>query len=347
MKIYKFILYNRNKILNSISDINKKPLESILRIIPVLMMTISTFIMLVEVILFIIGEIFLKQSNNMRIELFTSGIINKIILILLIIEIIGISILLYKNKYKGKLYKIKVLIYLFGGILGYITNILFIGKSIIIKISYEMQCKIIDTVLNKININILLNIIRVNIFIGIISLILLIAMIIKSQYKFILKDIILAIIISLVLNPIILILVKNIFSIISFIFKLLIVGIVLYLINKISDCSNDENMEYNNIETSINNKNKINNNNSKNYKEDKKEYEARKVIKDFKGPFFRDKGGLGILQGQEDYIYCYNIYKEKMALCPVSDFESGDVIIKDARNGLRVTEVAGCNRPWR
>lgn len=36
-----------------------------------------------------------------------------------------------------------------------------------------------------------------------------------------------------------------------------------------------------------------------------------------------------------------------MALCPVSDFESGDVIIKDARNGLRVTEVAGCNRPWR
>ena len=65
MKIYKFILYNRNKILNSISDINKKPLESILRIIPVLMMTISTFIMLVEVILFIVGKIFLKLQFSL------------------------------------------------------------------------------------------------------------------------------------------------------------------------------------------------------------------------------------------------------------------------------------------
>lgn len=71
----------------------------------------------------------------------------------------------------------------------------------------------------------------------------------------------------------------------------------------------------------------------------------QKVIKDWTGPFWKDKGGYGAMTPQSDCIYVKNSWGEKTYVCTVFDFEKGNVAIIDHKSKNRVMNIAGCKTP--
>lgn len=71
----------------------------------------------------------------------------------------------------------------------------------------------------------------------------------------------------------------------------------------------------------------------------------QKEIKDWSGPFWRDKGGYGFFVPQADCIYVKNAWGEKTYVCTVYDFEKGNVAIIDYKTKCRVMNIAGCKTP--
>lgn len=71
------------------------------------------------------------------------------------------------------------------------------------------------------------------------------------------------------------------------------------------------------------------------------------IVKKFESNtvFWRDKGGNGVLTPTADCIYFKNWVYEKQYVCTVSDFEKGRVAL--VNKGVRVMSIAGCKTPER
>ena len=66
---------------------------------------------------------------------------------------------------------------------------------------------------------------------------------------------------------------------------------------------------------------------------------------DLNTTFWRDTGGYGVMVPQADCIYFKNAWEEKTYSCTVSDFEKGKVVIMNKNK--RVMSVVGCKTPER
>lgn len=360
MKIKEFICDNKENTIYSIRNIKEQPLESLGKILPIGMVCTSVIGFIVAIIMFVANSGFANQISAISGDFFagilegftsgtanilTSGTVSGIIFILLVVELVVMIISYMKTETKAK--KITACICLgVGTVLFTIAGLILAVGFGVINLSVKIEEKIINmlSMFNGVQTSTIVSGLKITALIGVAALIVFIILMFMSEHRWMIKHSVIALIITQILLPLVLLFVENIIPMSVGIIAIVIIGRALFIGGKIflrggggesSGSYSSAGCGYSETSRSV-----------------KSEAPAKKTpyqneIEDWSGPFWRDKGGLGILQAQEDHIYCYNVWKEATPVCGVSAFEKGEVAIIDCKTKTRVMNVAGCKRPAR
>lgn len=354
MTIKEFITENKDDTLSSIKNIKERPLESLAQLFPVSMVCTSAVGFIVAIVMFIVEGGF---SNQIRAAIkgdffggisegftsgttliLTSGVVSKIISVFLLAEIIVLVILYFKTESKVKKIVAGICLGIGGVLFGFAGFFLAVGFGVISSEKAEIILLNMLSNLDSMQIDVIVNGLKIIALIGVVLLIVFTVLMFTSQNRWIIKNTVIAILISYIILPLVLLLIENLIPMfIGLIAIVIIVGILLFtaklFLEGEGESSSGYNYEYSNY--------------SKSSKPVKSTEPYQKEIKDWSGPFWRDEGGLGFFLSQEDHIYCYNIWKEKHAICTVTAFETGKVAIIDSKTKRRIMNIAGCKTPKR
>lgn len=351
MKILNFILENIEETKNSLKNFKSQTLSSLAQLIPIGMVLVSIVGFIIGIIKFVLSGGFSNQISLLNGDLFggfskgftygtvgilISGIVPKIISVFILLELVVLLVLYYKTENKIK--KIIVSICL-GLIVIFFNGILLILGMI--NISKPAQVKIMEMliVFEGIKLSGGSNGLVLMGIIFIIAFIVFLVLIFISEYKWVIKKSMLALLLSYIVFPLALLLVENIIPIIiGIIVFLMIIGvaIIIFKSNGVSGIRDYSNSGENSSKS--------------HYKENKPKKEHQKVERfDLDNTlFWKDKGsGLGIFTPSPlvDCIYVKNHFGQKDYVCTVYDFEKGNVAI--INKGVRIINIAGCKMPER
>lgn len=359
MKIKEFFRKNVEATTASIKFFNEHTLNSLGQIIPVGMVVASIVGFIVAIIKFIIAGGFSNQITSLKGDFFrgisegstygtvsvlTSGIVSTIISILLFAELLVLIISYYKTENKAK--KIVASICLgigtvLFGVAGFILAVVF-G---VINLSEQMEIKIAEmlTVFDGMQTSTIVNGLKITAIIGVVALIVLVILMLVSEYKWMIINTAIALLLSYVILPLVLLLVENI---IPMIVGVVIVGVVaivgiggaIFLRDKILLSGSGESSGSSSVGGSVGTSSSTSRTESK----PKEKYQRIKKY-DFNTIFWRGKGD-GILEPEES-IFMENVQGETTCVCSVYDFEKGNVAIINKR--VRVINIAGCKTPER
>ena len=354
----RYIRESKERTVYAVKNIFKQPLDSLGQIIPVAMILTSFVGFVVAIFNYLIDGGFFEQCDLLQKNLFegiskgfttgnvdvlTSGIVLEVIIVLLVIEffIVFISFVLTESTMNktiaGLLLSVGTILLVLAGVplgvgFGVIDLPNAIEKRIVIHL-FGMQGMNTSSLVSKLEVLATL---------GFFLLAAVLVIICVSKHRWMIGHSVIAMIISFLVIPAMLLLIENIIPMLASVLAFLIVCIFLFLFGKImlamakssknqsfEETSHSELSRKTNIETV------------------KKDVPYQKEVKCYSAPFWREKGGYGIIQAAEDHIYCYNAQKQVTAVCGVSKFEEGTVAIYDAKTKERVMHVEGCKTPKR
>jgi len=234
MKIKEFVKKNIDATITSLQFFKEQPLNSLGQLIPVGMVTASIVGFVVAIIKYVLvggfdnqvaalkGDCFggiLEGFTSGTANVLTSGIVSAIISILLLAELLVLIISYYKTESKSK--KIIASICLGIGIVLFCIagGVLSVGFGVI-PLSEQMEMKIVEmlTFFDGVQLATLVNGLKITVIIGIGALIVFIILMLLSEYKWMIKNSALALLLSYIILPLALLLVENIIP--------MIVGIV-------------------------------------------------------------------------------------------------------------------------
>lgn len=351
-KIKHYITKNVNDTKKSILQFKGTPLNSMGQMFPVAMMCTSLVGMVIAWVLFVINGGYSEQISKLNGDLLngisegftvgttyilTSGYIPVIISVFAVAEMIILFVSYIKSESKEKKIIASICLAVSGLVVGAAVVIIGIAFGAF-QLSYDMEMKI-ATMLSKssgiMNDSMVMSFKIIGI-IGVVAFIIFIILMFVSKHRWMIKDTVMALLVSFLVFPGLLLFLENVIPMILGIISIIFIAGFLFVLAKIFLSGEGGHSESYNPREKVSDK-----------KELPKEAKSsnQKVINDWSGPFWRDKGGLGILQAQEDHIYCYNVWKEKIAVCGVSAFEKGTVAIIDRKTNRRVMNIAGCKTP--
>lgn len=355
MSIKTFIGKNIKATSASIKSFKEQPLNSLGQLIPMGIVTTSVVGFIVSIIIFAIAGGYSNQiaaiiggSFSEISESFTSGTLNDlmsgivptIISILLIAELLVLIISYYKTE--GKVKKIIVSICLgIGIVLFCIAGFILAVAFEIIKLSEEAEMKIAQMLaaFDGVQTFTVINELKIIAIIGVVALIVYIILMLVSKHRWMIKNSAVALLISYIILPLVLLLAENIIPMIVTIVVFVVIIVIAFIVGKLF-LGNEE------VSDSSSSARTSDSSSKGTYSENKQEEKNQKVIKlDFDTVFWRDEGGYGIAVPQADCIYMRNTWGEKAYVCTVYDFEKGDVAIMN--NGKRIMNVSGCKTPER
>ena len=356
MKIKEFFRKNVEATTASIKFINEQPLNSLGQIIPVGMVVASMVGFIIAIIKFIIAGGFSNQITSLKGDFFggisegftsgtasvlTSGIVSTIISILLFVELLVLIISYYKTESKAKKIIASICLGIGTVLFGVAGFVLAVGFGVI-NLSEQMEMKIVKmlTVFDGMQTSTLVNGLKITAIIGVVALIVFIILMLVSEHKWMIKNTAIALLLSYIILPLVLLLVENIIPMIVGVIAIVVVGGVMFLGGKIFLSGSGESSGSSSVGGSVGTSSSTSRTESK----PKEKYQQKKEY-DLNTTFWRDKGGYGIAVPQADCIYMKNAWGEKTYVCTVHDFEKGNVAIINKR--VRVTNVAGCKTPER
>lgn len=353
-KIEHYVVRNVNDTKKSILQFKEAPLNSMGQILPVAMMCTSLIGVIIAWILFITNGGYSEQLAKLNgdflngisegftvgtTNILTSGYIPIIISVFAVTEMIVLFVSYIKTESKVKKIIASICFSVSGLVVGITVVVLGIAFGVF-KLSYDIEMKIaamISKSSGTMNVSMVMCFKIIGI-IGVVALIVFTILMLVSQHRWMIKDTILALMVSYLVFPGLLLFLENVIPMIVGSVSIIFIGGFLFILANIFLSGNGGNSENYVPREKVSDKKEM-------LKETKSS--NQKVINDWSGPFWRDKGGIGIMQAQEDYIYCYNAWKEKTAVCGVSAFEKGTVAIIDRKTNRRVMNVAGCKTPAR
>jgi hypothetical protein len=356
MKIKEFFRKNVEATTASIKFINEQPLNSLGQIIPVGMVVASMVGFIVAIIKFIIAGGFSNQITSLKGDFFggisegftsgtasvlTSGIVSTIISILLFAELLVLIISYYKTENKAKKIVASICLGIGTVLFGVAGFILAVGFGVI-NLSEQMEMKIVEmlTVFDGMQTSTIVNGLKITAIIGVVALIVFVILMLVSEHKWMIKNTAIALLLSYVILPLVLLLVENIIPMIVGVVAIVVIGGAIFLGGKIFLSGSGESSGSSSVGGSVGTSSSTSRTESK----PKEKYQQKKEY-DLNTTFWRDKGGYGIAVPQADCIYMKNAWGEKTYVCTVHDFEKGNVAIINKR--VRVTNVAGCKTPER
>lgn len=356
MKIKEFFRKNVEATTASIKFFNEHTLNSLGQIIPVGMVVASIVGFIVAIIKFIIAGGFSNQITSLKGDFFrgisegstygtasvlTSGIVSTIISILLFAELLVLIISYYKTENKAK--KIVASICLgigtvLFGVAGFILAVVF-G---VINLSEQMEIKIVEmlTVFDGMQTSTIVNGLKITAIIGVVALIVFVILMLVSEYKWMIINTAIALLLSYVILPLVLLLVENIIPMIAGVVAIVVIGGAIFL-GGIFLSGSGESSGSSSVGGSVGTSSSTSRTESK-----PKEKDQRIKKYDLNTTFWRDKGAyIGIVTPEADCIYMNNAQGEKTYVCTVDDFEKGNVAIINKR--VRVMNIARCKTPER
>ena len=356
MKIKEFFRKNVEATTASIKFINEQPLNSLGQIIPVGMVVASMVGFIIAIIKFIIAGGFSNQITSLKGDFFggisegftsgtasvlTSGIVSTIISILLFAELLVLIISYYKTENKAKKIVASICLGIGTVLFGVAGFILAVGFGVI-NLSEQMEMKIVEmlTVFDGMQTSTIVNGLKITAIIGVVALIVFVILMLVSEHKWMIKNTAIALLLSYVILPLVLLLVENIIPMIVGVVAIVVIGGAIFLGGKIFLSGSGESSGSSSVGGSVGTSSSTSRTESK----PKEKYQQKKEY-DLNTTFWRDKGGYGIAVPQADCIYMKNAWGEKTYVCTVHDFEKGNVAIINKR--VRVTNVAGCKTPER
>ncbi len=356
MKIKEFFRKNVEATTASIKFFNEQPLNSLGQIIPVGMVVASMVGFIVAIIKFIIAGGFSNQITSLKGDFFggisegftsgtasvlTSGIVSTIISILLFAELLVLIISYYKTENKAKKIVASICLGIGTVLFGVAGFILAVGFGVI-NLSEQMEIKIVEmlTVFDGMQTSTIVNGLKITAIIGVVALIVFVILMLVSEHKWMIKNTAIALLLSYVILPLVLLLVENIIPMIVGVVAIVVIGGAIFLGGKIFLSGSGESSGSSSVGGSVGTSSSTSRTESK----PKEKYQQKKEY-DLNTTFWRDKGGYGIAVPQADCIYMKNAWGEKTYVCTVHDFEKGNVAIINKR--VRVTNVAGCKTPER
>ena len=347
--------------IDSVKTIKEQPLKSLGELFPIAMVFVSIIGFIAAFSSFISNNGYSKQIQIIKndfidgigdafttgtVHILTTGMVSTIILLLLLAEFIVMLISFYQTENKIKKIASVVCLGLGVVVFGVAGFILAVGYDII-NFSYEIESKILSifTIFDGADVSTVLQGFEIAAFIGAAALFIFIILMLTSQYLWMVKKSAIALLVSYVLLPLLLLMFENIVPMITGAIAVVLLGIFAVIGLKaavsgtesedggVSGCSKDYNYSNNrSIDTEpIENKPKEIKPKTKNY--------------NFNTYFWRDKGGLGVAQAAADCIYVKDSLGVTQYVCTVEEYEKGKVIIN--MNRVRVTNVAGCKYPER
>lgn len=356
MKIKEFFRKKVEATTASIKFFNEHTLNSLGQIIPVGMVVASIVGFIVAIIKFIIAGGFSNQITSLKGDFFrgisegltygtasvlTSGIVSTIISILLFAELLVLIISYYKTENKAK--KIVASICLgigtvLFGVAGFILAVVF-G---VINLSEQMEIKIVEmlTVFDGMQTSTIVNGLKITAIIGVVALIVFVILMLVSEYKWMIINTAIALLLSYVILPLVLLLVENIIPMIVGVVAIVVIGGAIFLGDKILLSGSGESSGSSSVGGSVG----ISSSTSRTESKPKEKYQRKKVY-NLNTRFWRDKGENGFFVPEADCIYVKDASGRKTYVCTVDDFEKGNVAIINKR--VRVTHVAGCEPPER
>lgn len=350
-----FMTKNKDNTLSSIKNIKDQPLESLSQILPVSIVCTSVIGFIVAIVMFIVEGGFSNQITAIKNDLFsgisegftsgtssilTSGIVSTIISFFLLTEVIILIISYFKTESKAKKIAVGICLGIGGILFGFAGFFLAVGSGFVSRKAERMLIYMLSN-FDENQIDTIVNVAKIITFIGAILLIVFIILMLISQHGWIVKNTIIAILISYIVLPLVLLFIENVIPMfIGLITIVIIVGILLFLGEVFLSGGGESSRSYDYEHSNYSEPPKVS-------KPSKINEPYQKEIKDWSGPFWRDEGGLGFILSQADHIYCYNIWKEKHAICTVTEFETGKVAIIDSKTNRRIMNIAGCKTPKR
>lgn len=358
MRIKEFVTENKYDTLSSLKNIKEQPLESLAQLLPVSIVCTSVVGFIVAIVMFIVEGGFSNQITAINGDFFcgisegftfgtasilTSGIVPTIISVFLLAEIAVLVISYFKTESKGKKITVGICLGIGGVLFGFAGFFLAVCFGVISSEKTEMIIVNMLSNLDGMQIDTIVNGLKIIALIGIALLIIFIVFILISQHRWIIKNSAIAILISYIVLPLVLLLAENVIPMFIGLIAIVVIGGALLFVTKLFLSGGGESS--NSYDSGHSNYSELSKVVKTNKPVEKNPYQNE--IKGWSEPFWRDKGGLGILQGQEDHIYCYNNWKEKQAVCGVSAFEKGEVAIIDYKTKRRIMSIAGCKTPKR
>ena len=362
MKNKNFVSRNTNATIDSIKSFKEQPLNSLGQILPVGMVSTSLIGFLVAIIKFVLNGGFSKQISEIdrdfvngiskgftygTSEILTSGIVSKTISIMLIVELFVLVVSYLKTETKAKKVIVCTCFVIDIILFGMVDLILLIGFGKI-NLSKETEMKILDflSIFEGVKKATVLNGLKIIVAMGIVAFILFIVLMFLSKHRWMIKNSAVALLISYVIIPLVLLLIENIIPMILGIVVVVIYGGILLVMGKglasgtgeISDGTSKHQSR------SVSPKISYSHNKSKEKAQPKKEFQQKKEF-NLNSAFWRDEGGNGIMIPTGDCIYVINGWGEKTYVCTVHDYEKGKVAIINKK--VRVMNIAGCKTPIR
>lgn len=351
MKIKEFFRKNVEATTASIKFINEQPLNSLGQIIPVGMVVASMVGFIIAIIKFIIAGGFSNQITSLKGDFFggisegftsgtasvlTSGIVSTIISILLFAELLVLIISYYKTENKAKKIVASICLGIGTVLFGVAGFILAVGFGVI-NLSEQMEMKIVKmlTVFDGMQTSTLVNGLKITAIIGVVALIVFIILMLVSEHKWMIKNTAIALLLSYIILPLVLLLVENIIPMIVGVIAIVVVGGVMFLGGKIFLSGNGESSGSSSTGGSVSSSSKGT------HSENKPKEKYQKPIKlDLNTTFWVDTDIIGCR-----CVYYKNNIGAPNQACSVYDFEKGNVAIFN--RGKRIMSVPGCKTPER
>lgn len=249
MKIKGFFTDNRDATLISIKHFKEQSLNSFGQLIPVGMVMTSIIGFIVAIIKFVISGGFSNQIAALKgdflggisegftsgtASVLTSGVVSTVISILLLVELLVLIISYYKTESKVK--KIIASICLGIGIVlfGIAGFILAVGFGAI-NLSEQMEMKIIEmlTVFDGMQTATLVNGLKITAIIGAVALIVFVILMLISEYRWMIKNSAIALLLSYIIIPLALLVVENVIPMLLGLIAIVVIGGVLFFAAKI------------------------------------------------------------------------------------------------------------------
>lgn len=351
MKIKDFFGKNVEATTASIRLFNEQPLNSLGQIIPVGMVVASMVGFIIAIIKFIIASGFSNQITALKGDFFvgisegftsgtasvlTSGIVSTIISILLFIELFVLIISYYKTESKAKKIVASICLGIGTVLFGVVGFVLAVGFGVI-NLSEQMEMKIVKmlTVFDGMQASTLVNGLKITAIIGVVALIVFFILMLVSEHKWMKKNTAIALLLSYIILPLVLLLVENIIPMIVGVIAIVVVGGVMFLGGNIFLSGNGESLGSSSTGGSVISSSKGT------HSENKPKEKYQKPIKlDLNTTFWVDTDIIGC----KCVCYKNNIGAPDQA-CSVYDFEKGNVAIFN--RGKRIMSVPGCKTPER
>jgi hypothetical protein len=356
MRIKKFVIENKDDTISSIKNLKEQPLESLAQLFPISMVCTSVVGFIVAIVIFIVEGGFSNQIISIKGDFFgfvgftfgttsilTSGVVSTIISVFILAEIVVLVISYFKTESKAKKIAVGICLGIGGVLFGFAGFFLEVGFGVISSEKAEMILMNMLSNLDGMQTDTIINGLKIISLIGVALLIVFIVLMLISQNRWIIKNSTIAILISYIILPLALLLIENVIPMFTGLISIVVIGGALLFVAKIFLGGGEEDSGSYDYESS-------------NYSELSKPVKTKKQVEKnpdqneitgWSEPFWRGKGGLGITQGQEDHIYCYNYWKQKQVVCGVSAFEKGEVAIIDYNTKRRIMGIGGCKTPLR